>query len=37
MAQTEQGEKQELVLPDNLENCHTELVETRLEAGGAER
>lgn len=31
MAQTEQGEKQELVLPDNLETCHTELVETRLE------
>ena len=25
MAQTEQGEKDELYLPDNLENCHAEL------------
>jgi GrpE protein len=25
MAQTEQGEKDELFLPDNLENCHAEL------------
>ena len=25
MAQTEQGEKDELYLPDNLKNCHAEL------------
>jgi molecular chaperone GrpE len=27
----EQGQKEELFLPDNLENCHTELTETRRE------
>jgi molecular chaperone GrpE len=31
MTQPEQGQKEELFLPDNLENCHTELTETRRE------
>lgn len=31
MTQPGQGQKEELFLPDNLENCHTELTETRRE------
>ena len=31
MTQPGQGQKEELFLPDNLENCHTELTETRHE------
>src|SRR5215216_1376435 len=31
MKQPEQGQKEELFLPDNLENCHAELSETRRE------
>ena len=31
MTQPEQGQKEELFLPDNLENCHAELTETRRE------
>jgi len=31
MTQPEQGQKEELFLPDNLENCHAELAETRRE------
>ena len=31
MAKTEQEEKEELALPDDLENCHTLLTETRRE------
>ena len=31
MTQPRQEQKEELFLPDNLENCHTELTETRRE------
>ena len=31
MAQTEQGEKEAVLLPDNLENCHAELSAARQE------
>jgi molecular chaperone GrpE len=31
MTQPEQGQKEELFLPDNLENCHAKLTETRRE------